>query len=291
MYARRDIIAPLDATHVFFRCHDRNYFLGPRVIKQQLLLLLAKYKDKYRVKIFDFCILDNHVHLYVRAPNAECLGWFMRTVESLLARAINKHFKRDSQALRERYKSRVVIGARHTYKLIQYIYMNRYKVSKKRPEDDYFCSAHWRLHKPHKIIEFPNSAKESENNLLANLLDDYDEPGFAKEAEKDDFLRTLINSAIEVVDEILDDEIFKSAHTIGDQHTVNFRDEILRSLQRGRGPPILDVGMVAFGGSPEHRHRKEEIPESEASVDLGDECAQKDAKSTKNAEDLRSRDH
>jgi hypothetical protein len=137
--------------------------------------------------------------------------------------------------------------------------MNRYKVSKKHPEEDYYCSAHWRKHTPHKIIESPRGEKELENNLLANLLDEYDEPGFAEESKKIDFFTKLINDAIKIIEEILGNKIFESSHTIGDELTVKFRNELLRSLQRDRGPPILDVGMVAFGGSPEHRHSKKEI--------------------------------
>jgi REP element-mobilizing transposase RayT len=256
MYARRDIVSANAATHVMFRCHDRNFFLKPKEIKSKLLGLLAKYKSKYRIQIFDFIILDNHVHLYLRSPNAECLGSFMRTVESQLARFINKFFDRDSQALRERYKSPVVSGFKYSYQLIQYIYLNLFKVNGTRPDDYYFCSAYWRKRKPHKLIEEPKTDKELTNNLLAKLLDDYDEPDLAELSKKRGFLNKLIDQAIKKLKEITGSAAFTSAHTINDPHVVAFRAEQLSSRQRERGPSILDVGMVAFGGSPERRFDK-----------------------------------
>jgi hypothetical protein len=155
--------------------------------------------------------------------------------------------------------------------------MNRYKVSKIRPEDDYFCSAYWRQQKPHKIIECPSNDGEEENNLLANLLDEYDEPGFGEESKDPNFLTELINSAIKALEDILKNPVFESSHTIADELIVKFREQLLRSLRRDRGPPILDVGMVAFGGSPEHRHNKEETIEEEKNEDTKDGCVLDDA--------------
>jgi REP element-mobilizing transposase RayT len=107
--------------HILFRCHDRNHFLQPLEVKRFALSLLARYKYRYGVKIFDFCIMDKHVHLSLSAPTADALGNFMRTVESQLARFMNKFFNCDSQALKERYKSIVVVGVEYTSKLTQYI--------------------------------------------------------------------------------------------------------------------------------------------------------------------------
>ena len=121
MYARRILIANNALVHVTFRCHNRQFFLEPSLIKERLLLLLATYKDRYRIKIFDFSIMDNHVHLFLTAATAECLGDFMRTVNSQLARHINSQFKRDSQAIRDRYKSPQVSTFAYAYKLIQYM--------------------------------------------------------------------------------------------------------------------------------------------------------------------------
>ncbi len=80
-----------------------------------------KYKKKYKIKIFEFILIDNHNHLLVKAALTEALGHFMRTVNSLLARHINKSFNRDSQAARERFKSPLISNMTYAHKTMQYI--------------------------------------------------------------------------------------------------------------------------------------------------------------------------
>ncbi len=65
MYSRRIIFPNKSFAHVYYRCHDRNLFLTPTAIKDLLLSLLARYKHRYRIKIFEFVIMDNHVHLFI----------------------------------------------------------------------------------------------------------------------------------------------------------------------------------------------------------------------------------
>ncbi|MBP6218389.1 MAG: transposase [Oligoflexales bacterium] len=108
------------------------------------MLLWAKYKNRYSIKIFDFIIMDNHIHMLVQTTRAEHLGHFMRTVNSQLARHINKFFDRDSQAIREIYKSPMITNVRYVQNVQQYIWLNRYKVNKTRPDQDPFCSVSWR---------------------------------------------------------------------------------------------------------------------------------------------------
>ena len=145
MYPRRMILHANSFSHVFFRCHNRQMFLKNDEMKQFLLLLWAKYCKRYHIKLYDFIILDNHAHFLVQARSAEDLGNFMRTVNSQLATMINKVFDRDSQAIKERYKSPLITNNSYLIKVMQYIWLNRYKVNKSRPDKDPYCSASWRL--------------------------------------------------------------------------------------------------------------------------------------------------
>ena len=243
MTPRKIIFTDKSMAHVFFRCHNKSMFLQPNSIKNYFLDLLAKYKDPYRIKIFDFAILDNHVHLFLWAPNARCLGDFMRTVESLLARRINKVFERDSQALRERYKSPIVCGYKYGLNLIKYIYANRYKVTGVKPHLDYYCSAHWRMVKPHKAIENPSNADETRSNRLSRLLDHYTDPDINEASKRGGFIESLVSELSSTLDDYLNSKIFSSSHTIGDSKTMDYRTEVIRAFRRETGPPLLGAGV------------------------------------------------
>jgi len=227
MYPRRLIIADRSYAHVFFRCHNKSQLFKPKEIKMLLLVLWARYKDKYRIKIFDFIIMDNHAHLIVQAESAEHLGHFMRTVNSQLALAINSYFNRDSQAIRERYKSPVITNARYLVKVIEYIWFNRYKVSRLRPDRDMFCSASWRLNP--KMINLITD-KAEERDLLRSLLDSYKHLPISVGPVRA-FVRKVILEALSSLG-TLDSAVYENSHTIGDRLDVGFRAELLSAFRR-----------------------------------------------------------
>ena len=232
-------------SHVMFRCHDRNMFLKSDELKKNLLNLMAKYKQVYGIKIFEFIFLDNHVHLFLRAPSAAKLGHFMRTVLSQSARTINLSLKRDSQVYRERFKSKLVSSAKYVVELVKYIYANRYVVDGKPPQHDFFCSAHWRLYKPYKRIAEPKCRKEHSNNDLAKLLDDYPEGFLEVKMSCKDYILGLIGEVMSKAKEQIESVFFRSKHTIGDKYVVAYREELLNAYKRDRGPPPLGVGVTA----------------------------------------------
>lgn len=231
MYPRRLIIADRSYAHVFFRCHNKSHLFKPKEIKLLMLTLWAKYKDKYRIKIFDFIIMDNHAHLIVQAESAEHLGHFMRTVNSQLALAINAYFDRDSQAIRERYKSPVITNSRYLVKVIEYVWFNRYKVSRLRPDRDMFCSASWRLNP--KMINLITDKSEA-RKLLSGLLDSYRHLPIAVGSVRK-FVRKVILEALSSMSP-LSPAVYENSHTIGDQLDVGFRAELLSAFRRESVP-------------------------------------------------------
>ena len=59
--------------------------------------------------------MNNHIHLLVESPNTEALGNFMCT------------FKKDSQAIRERYKSPLLTDAKY-FKQQNFQFKNSLKI-------------------------------------------------------------------------------------------------------------------------------------------------------------------
>lgn len=237
MKARRDTVPDNSSLHVFFRCNNQQFFLEPECLKQKLLKLMARYKQRYGVKIFDFCIMDNHVHLFVWTPAASNLGRFVQAVLSQEAKAINDHFNRDSQAFRSRYKSPVVASQRYGLCLIKYIYGNRVKVGGLPPDKDPYCSAKWRLERPFQMIENPKDEAEVENNQLAQLIDDYVDEDILRFSKRPDFLRRMIEAAIRDAQAQRDFGLFRCPYTIGTLPMIAARKKEILLLQKSRAPP------------------------------------------------------
>lgn len=177
--------------------------------------------------------MDNHAHLLVRVKTSEHLGNFMRTVNSQLSRFINKTFGRDSQAIRERYKSPIVTNTRYLQKATQYIWLNRYRVSKSNPERDPFCSVSWRLHGELMINGLTNDNQKK--SQFKNLLSPYKKLGVLFIEDERKYARDLLNAALSSVSNLFD-KIFQSSHTIGDRPDVDFRLELMKAYRRNHLP-------------------------------------------------------
>ncbi|MFK7828031.1 MAG: transposase [Oligoflexales bacterium] len=232
MYPRRLIIQDSSFTHVFFRCHNRQFLLKPKEIKEYLLSLGAKFKKKYGILIYDFIIMDNHAHLLLKVPNQFSLSNFMRTVNSLLARFINNYFKRDSQAIRERFKSPIVSTESYFLQLMPYIWLNRFKVDGTKPNSDLYCSACWRIN-PACLAKI--AINEEEYKLFAQLLDTYESANINPGKSVKRFVLNLLNAAMSKIS-MLKKEIFENSHTIGDVLAISFRAELLAAFRRETVP-------------------------------------------------------
>ena len=163
----------------------------------------------------------------------------MRTVNFQLARFINKYFERDSQAIRERYKSPVVNDVRYQINVMQYIWLNRFKADRSsNPETDRFCSAAWRIN-PGCIKHITTDREKIE--LFESLLDPYSslqEPlrSVSLKNEKK-MVRKLLKEALAKVESYFD-KIFHNSHTIGDAIVVKARGSILNAFKRTYSPIV-----------------------------------------------------
>ena len=216
-------------THIIFRCHNRQLLFKENEVKDYILLLWAKYKRRYGLKIFEFIIMDNHCHLLARARSAEALGHFMRNVNSQIARYVNKRNHRDSQVIRERYRSPLISSHDYALKTMQYIWLNRHKVNQSNPLFDPWCSVSWR-HNPAIIGRIARSEKE--RHLLRTLLD-YDDVIYEKNVRR--FVLNLLNDALVRIREFVQG-VYTHSHTIGDKASVEFRATILKAFRIEKNP-------------------------------------------------------
>lgn len=117
---------------------------------------------------------------------------------------------------------------------MQYIWLNRFKIDKKNPSHDPYCSVSWRV--GHPVINYI-TLNEEERNLLSTLLDHYPETWFDKKNLLK-FIRDILNTARSRLTALLD-EIFLNSHTIGDSPDVEFRGVQLAAFNREH-PPLLN---------------------------------------------------
>lgn len=122
--ARRDIIFDGSTFHVTWQCHNGSWFLQDDDSKHIYYDLLLKYKDRYGVSFYSYCLMSNHPHLTGTANTVEGLSRLMQLVNSQFAKKINKAMERRGQVVMDRYKSPVIQSDETLLRVMAYVDLN-----------------------------------------------------------------------------------------------------------------------------------------------------------------------
>ena len=91
--------------------------------KQRYLSLVRKYKKLYKVKIYGYCLMDNHTHLLVDANGAD-ISKVMHGINFSYAIYFNKKHKREGHLLKDRFMSKIVGNEKYLKTVSLYIHNN-----------------------------------------------------------------------------------------------------------------------------------------------------------------------
>ncbi|MFA5156330.1 MAG: transposase [Candidatus Omnitrophota bacterium] len=98
-----------------FRCkHDYEYFLA----------ILKQYQHSYEVKITNYCIMPNHIHLLLKAIKASDLPKFMQSILQVYAVTFRKRYGSVGFIFQNRYKSRSINNDAYLLECARYIERN-----------------------------------------------------------------------------------------------------------------------------------------------------------------------
>ncbi|MFH1830320.1 MAG: transposase [Pseudomonadota bacterium] len=139
--ARQDILYPGAIFHITWQCHNEEWLLKDNSLKQLYYDLLLKYKDRYGVEFYSYCLMHNHPHLTGKTFAADSISKLMQTVNSQLAKAINKRYERKGQAIMDRFKSPIIQTDNQLLKVMNYNDLNITRTKAKiHPKDYNWCS-------------------------------------------------------------------------------------------------------------------------------------------------------
>jgi putative transposase len=140
------VVLPGFPHHIVQRGHNRSLIFAERADYERYLIRLQELKDEYRVKVYAFCLMTNHVHLLL-AP------WDRTGIASLMKRLAGRHTQRHnliegrSGTLWEgRYRSSLVQDDDYLLACCRYIELNPVRARMVAEPDDYpWSSCRYRL--------------------------------------------------------------------------------------------------------------------------------------------------
>lgn len=97
-----------------YQCNeDKDYYLK----------LLKRYKQKYHCRIYAYCLMDNHVHIYINPCGAD-ISSFMQSLNTAYVIYYNKKHKRHGHLFQGRFASTIVNNDTYSLTLSAYIHNN-----------------------------------------------------------------------------------------------------------------------------------------------------------------------
>ncbi len=137
----RERFARLLPVHVTLRVADHVYNLRSRRCFSALSRAFGAAAERFGVRIVQFSVQGNHVHLVVEASSNEALSRAMKGFSVRVARALNRVINRRGTVHADRYHAHVLRTPTETRRAVRYVRNNGVKhATAARPEHDVYAS-------------------------------------------------------------------------------------------------------------------------------------------------------
>ncbi len=153
--------------HVSARSNRQEFILESKTLKDMLLRILKRAKEKYQFKLKHYCIMSNHIHLLIEPKWKEDLPRIMQWILSRFASQFNRHFNLFGHVWWDRYRSNIVRTIRRLCETFHYISQNPVKAGIVQSADSYeYSGLYYYKRKLYGFIEPPGPDLLTEAQLL-----------------------------------------------------------------------------------------------------------------------------
>ena len=128
--------------HIMVQGINKCYIFDKNIDKEYYLSLLFKYKEKFKIMLLAYCIMDNHAHLLIFTNDINELSEYMRIINSKFAINYNAANNRVGYVFRDRFKSQYIKKNDYLLKCLNYIHMNPVKAGMVKNPEEYKYSSY-----------------------------------------------------------------------------------------------------------------------------------------------------
>ncbi len=138
--------------HVTARINRGEFILDKSEIKELFLNIVKRAKKKYSFSIYNFSIMGNHIHLYIKPGKKENLSRIMQWVLGVFGRAYNKKYNLRGHVWYDRFHSTIIKSYKQLVATFKYICNNPVKAEMVKNPEDYKYGGLWYIH--HHLFDF-----------------------------------------------------------------------------------------------------------------------------------------
>lgn len=114
--------SPTGTYHIVLRGINKQTIFEDDEDKHQLLKTIVKYKRISGFELYAYCLMDNHVHLFLKEVNE--LSQYMKRICSSYVYWYNMKYDRCGHLFQERFHSEDVDDPSYFLKVLRYIHQN-----------------------------------------------------------------------------------------------------------------------------------------------------------------------
>jgi REP element-mobilizing transposase RayT len=191
MARRPRVFAPGLLYHVIVRGNQRRQTFRHEQDYRAYLERLEKYRAKYQVRIYAYCLMPNHVHLLLETGSVP-LAKFMQGLQQSYTQYFNRQYRKVGHLFQGRYQAIICDKDKYLLALIRYIHLNPIRARLARRPEGYSYSGHtsYLMHGTAKIIEsrpilkLLGGQKRYERFVLEGMGEEHNEKYYALEDQR-----------------------------------------------------------------------------------------------------------
>ena len=232
--------------HVMVRGNNRSYIFRNEDNKRTYKKIIAKYKKRYRFKLYAYCIMDNHAHLLIEVADIP-LSKIMQGIQQVFTQYYNRRNNTTGHVFEQRYKCLLCDKDAYLLSLIRYIHQNPIR-SKLTESLKYLWSSHREyigipeladVHFPLSL--FDTHKKKAIKTYLA-FMDEMETKGVASMHKEEDEIEEVINikesskvasdTLIKIIEEVTKIEIEKIKGNSKSKRISDIRKLYIKNLKK-----------------------------------------------------------
>lgn len=134
------IVVPNEPVHITQRGNRRENIFRDDDDKEFYIRSFLKYKKKYKVKLYAWCLMDNHVHFVLEPSDTKGLAKLFGALNTKYVRFFNKKYNLTGRLFGERFYS-CLLDEDHFYEAIRYVELNPYRAKLEAEPGMYYWSS------------------------------------------------------------------------------------------------------------------------------------------------------
>ena len=227
------IQSPTDYYHVMMRGNNRESIFSKDEQKRFFLESLKMQDEDRLIDIVAYCIMDNHVHIVVKA-NVFDLAKAIKRINIKYAMNFNQKRDRIGHVFQDRFKSEAIEDDKYLIQVIRYIHNNPVAAKMAKSPRDY----HWSSYNEYinKNIIIGSQQKDFVLEYFSSNLEQFQE--FHKQKDNNEYLEIkedIENERLEQAQGVIS-EYFEQRGLIDAKQVIKnpvYLEEIIQNLLKG----------------------------------------------------------